>query len=149
MTHGGIHLSGDRVLATTGDGPLRVFDATTGKELARHDLQLDGNHVMEFAVDEPAQRVFVVGSCDYVRGLVSVDLRTGTTKVLAPPRRESSPCGERIAVTPDGRRLVLVQRTNRAEGASGLLRILSDTGAELLEIRKRSVPIDLLLLHAP
>jgi hypothetical protein len=146
--HGGMRLVRDRLLATTGEGPLLALDPATGVKHEQYDVALEGNHVMEFAVDEDAQRLFVVGSCGYSRGLATVDIRRGVTQVLAPSRAGSSPCGERIAVAPEGRRLVVVQTALPVPSSSrpGTLLVLSSAGAELRQIPTAAEAIDLLLV---
>lgn len=149
-THGGMLLFRDRLFAATGEGPLLALDPATGARLERHDPQLEGNHIVEFAVDEVGERLFIIGSCGYARGLATVDLRRGVTQVLAPSRRDSSPCGERIALTPDGHRLVVVQtaRPVPTRGRPGHLLVLSDAGSVIRQIPTSAEAIDLLVVLA-
>jgi len=48
---------------------------------------------MEFGIDRGLSRLFAVGSCGYVPGLTSLDLRTGHATHLG--SNGSSVCGER------------------------------------------------------
>lgn len=148
-THGAMRLYDGRLFAATGEGPLVALDPATGETLARYDVRLPGNHIMEFAIDEVERRVYVVGSCNYARGLAFVDLRGGTTYVLAAPGRAESPCGERISVTPDGSRLVIAQTASSpAAGSNGRLLILTEAGIPLREIHMSAEPIDILVVPA-
>lgn len=148
-THGAMYLFKGRLFAATGEGPLLALDPTTGETLAAFDVQLEGNHIVEFAIDEVRQRIYVVGSCDYVGGLAVVELRGGATRILAPPGRDSSPCGERISVTPDGTRLVVAQKAvSPLTGSRGRLLVLTDTGTAFREIRTNAEPIDILVTPA-
>ena len=145
--HGGIGLFGDRLLATTGESGLLVLDQATGATVGRYDTALEGNHVMEFVLDEVSKRAYVIGSCGYSRGLATIDLEHGTTQVLAPARVASSPCGERLAVAPDGDRLVVARTALPVPSVAGpgALVILSTAGAPLREIATSAEPIDLLV----
>lgn len=149
-THGGISLYRDQLLATTGESGLLALDPRTGAVAERYDTGLDGNHLMEIAVNEGAKRAFVIGSCGYSRGFSTIDLERGTTQVVAPSRVADSPCGERIAVTPDGRRIVVVRTALPvpSSAGAGALMILSETGAELRRISTSAEPIDLLVVPA-
>ncbi len=146
--HGSMRFIGDRLMVTTGDVPLLALDPMTGAVAERYDSGIEANHLMEFGVDPTQQRLYVVGSCGYAPGLATIDLPRRLTQVLA-PRHYDSPCGERIAVTPNGDRLVVAQTEQPVPtGAlSGKLVILSNTGSELRQIRLPAEPIDLLVVR--
>ncbi len=146
--HGSMRFVGDRLVVTTGEGPLLALDLLTGAVAERYDSGVEANHLMEFGVDPTQQRVYVVGSCGYEPGLATIDIPRRVTQVLA-PRHYDSPCGERIAVTPSGDQLVVVQTEQPVPtGAlSGKLVILSSTGAELRQIRLPAEPIDMLIVR--
>lgn len=72
---------------------------------ATFDTQLDRNHLMAFALDPAAQLVYAVGSCKYVPGMTSINLKTGEFRVVVPQAASSQPCGDRV-VFARGRLLV-------------------------------------------
>lgn len=78
--------------------------------------------------------------------MAMVDLEHSTTRVLAPARSASSPCGERIAVAPQGDRLVVVRTALPVPSVArpGALIVLSTAGEKLKEIPTCAEPIDLL-----
>ena len=57
--HGGFTLVGDHLLAATGL-PVIVEVNAAGTITAGYDTRLEGNHLMEFAVDRAAERVYAV-----------------------------------------------------------------------------------------
>jgi len=124
--HGGFALDGDGLLTATGDSPVLLTLDEAGEIRGGVDTGLDGNHMLAFAVDAPARRVYSVGSCGYVPGFSVVDLarpglpaRSATPGVWswratpAPPTvllRFGEVCGERLALGPRG--LVAVGKVN-------------------------------------
>jgi len=114
--HGGFTLYGDGLLVATGSGLILNID-TSGTIRSGFDTGLTG-HLMEFAVDAKADRLYAVGACGYRGGFSAVGLRQGGT--LEPPTVPgewswratpvppliiqpalSDPCGARVALGPD------------------------------------------------
>lgn len=145
--HGGMALLGDRLLATTGEGPLLALDPRSGRMVAQYDVQLPGDHIDDLGLDEYGQRAFIVGSCGYVGGLSVVDLRSGRTTILVRAREGDPRCGERISVVPGGHTLVVAHtlRPVAAKERTGKLLVLGDDGRLKREIATSSEPIDIVL----
>jgi hypothetical protein len=145
--HGGMALLDDRLLATTGEGPLLALDPRSGRIVAQYDVQLPGNHIDDFGLDEYGQRAFIVGSCGYSGGLSVVDLRSARTTVLVPAREADPRCGERISVVPGGHTLVVAHtlRPVAAKERTGKLLVLAMNGRQVREIATSSEPIDIIV----
>ena len=82
--HGGFAFFGDGLLTATGDSVILATDHT-GAVIGAIDTRLTGNHLMEFAVDPSADRLYAVGSCGYAGGFSAVSLphldpATGATR---------------------------------------------------------------------
>jgi hypothetical protein len=92
--HGNVRAWRGSVVATTGEGPLLVL-SPAGAALARIQLGLPGNHVMQLAISPDGSEAAVIGSCGYAGGLSLVDLATRTRRVFGRIDREI--CGERVA----------------------------------------------------
>jgi hypothetical protein len=149
-THGGFALYGNEVLATTGFWLLLEVDIS-GTVRRRFDVRLPGNHVMEFALDSQAQRLYVVGPCGYAGGFSVIDLRTGSTRVLVPAPLTYTPsvlCGERLSLDSPG--LLVVGQTARPVPTLGLPGriVLVDirTGQVVHAVKVPAEPIDVLSL---
>jgi hypothetical protein len=65
--HGSMRFVGDRLVATTGEGPLLALDPITGAIADRYDTGVEANHLMAFGVDLTQQRLYVIGSCGCTR----------------------------------------------------------------------------------
>jgi hypothetical protein len=155
-THGGIAFYGNDVLATTGEGPIEEVDIS-GTVRRRFDTQLPGNHLMDFALDRQARRLYVVGPCGYAGGFSVIDLRTGSTRVLVPPAPPSTQgamsepgllCGEQPSLDPPG--LLVVGKTARTVPVLGLpgkfLFLDTGTGRVVHAVKVAAEPLDVLAL---
>jgi len=115
----GFALDGAGLLLTaTGDTPVLLALDGVGAIRGGVDTGRDGNHMLAFAVDEQARRVYSVGSCGYVPGYNVVDLARpglptrsttpGSWSWRATPAaptvllRFGEVCGERLALGPRG-----------------------------------------------
>ncbi len=98
-THGGFTLFGNDILAATGT-PLIPEMNQTGRIVRRLDTRLTGNHLMEFVVDDKADRLIAVGPCGYTGGMSIVALARGQTRVLVSPQPDNAICGERFVRGP-------------------------------------------------
>ena len=145
-THGSFTLRDGELFAATGGSPVLVLDPVTGAQRGQYDLQLEGNHLMEFAIPAAGGGLYAVGSCGYTGGLAAVDLATGRTRVLVQPRTLGAICGERIAALSDGSRLVVAKTAIPAPNLiPGALVVLSNDGKTIRTIPTSAEPIDLLL----
>jgi hypothetical protein len=71
--HGSVQAYGDHLLIAT--GAPRIDETTrAGQAVRKLDTKLEGNHLMEFAIDVSTDRLYAVGSCGYTGGLSRVSL---------------------------------------------------------------------------
>jgi hypothetical protein len=144
-THGSFALFGNELFAATGQPFVTALDAKTGAKRRDYHLGLEGNHLMEFAID-PTAGVYAVGSCGYNRGLAVADLASHQFQVLVPPGQSSPICGERIGVLDDGALLVVAKTAAPVPAlVPGEILVLSGEGKVLRTIRTSAEPLDLLL----
>jgi hypothetical protein len=85
--------TGDRVLATTGEGPL-IELSLAGERTHAWELGLPGNHLMQFALSRDGMHAAAVGPCGYAGGLSYVDLDAGRVAVHGYPQ---GICADRVA----------------------------------------------------
>jgi hypothetical protein len=144
-THGAFVLFDDELFAATGQPFVMALDAKTGVKRRDFHFGLEGNHLMEFAID-PIAGLYAVGSCGYNRGLAVADLASRQYQVLVEPGQSSAVCGDRIGVLDDGA-LIIVARTAAPVPAlvPGEILVLSGDGVILRTIRTSAEPMDLLL----
>jgi hypothetical protein len=126
------------------------------------DTALAGSHLMEFAVDEVAQRLYAVGSCGYAGGFSAVSLLGGgvpTTPTVPgewawlatpePPHalRRGGACGERLAL--GGANMLVVGKTQQPVPQPGrpgaLLMLEPSSGDAVSTVPTPSEPIDVLV----
>ena len=165
--HGGFALDGDRLLTSTGDTPVLLVLDEAGNIQGGVDTGLDGNHMLAFAIDTQARRVYSVGSCGYVPGfsVVSLDhpgfpVRSATPgtwswrAIPTPPEvllRFGEVCGERLAPGPTG--LVAVGQVNtvvpdpQLQGA--VLVVEASTGEIRHAIATSADPLDVIFAPIP
>jgi DNA-binding beta-propeller fold protein YncE len=155
--HGSFILLEDTVVVATGRSVI-LEKTSTGTIRQAWDTQLVNNHLMEFVVDVNRRRLYAVGSCSYTGGLSSVDLDAGgipTTSTTpgewwwsTPPkpplvRTHKSPCGERLALTPDEVVVAATTSTYAQANRSGKLYLVdAATGNILHTVKTPSEPID-------
>jgi len=145
-THGSFALRDGELIAATGEAPWVALDPVTGALHGQFDLQLEGNHLMEFGIAAGIGRLYAVGSCGYTGGLAAVDLATHRTQVVAPSRTPGVICGERIAAIGDGSLLVVAKTAIPVPTlVPGALVVLSSDAKTLRTIKTSAEPIDLLL----
>lgn len=127
-SHGSFETVGTDILVATGMRELWRVNSQ-GEVIGRYDTGLEGNHLMEFAVNRARTSIAAVGSCRYTGGLSVLSMRArGTAKqrtgprdlmdariVFVAPSHVSAPggfspepprasiCGERIAYSNDDR----------------------------------------------
>lgn len=156
--HGNVEAYGDHLLIATGTPQINET-TRAGKVVRELDTKLEGNHLMEFAVDTATDRLYAVGSCGYTGGLSRVDLDTGQAKLLAPTRsglgtpsvRERAVCGESVAAGPES--LLVVGKTlmpvPQPDARGSLLLIDGDTGEKIRTVRTPSEPVDVVATGQP
>lgn len=151
--HGAVEARGTRLLATAGDPPYILDLRANGRLVRRFDSQLEGNHLMEFALDQRQSRLFAIGSCGYSGGLSRLDLSSATITLFGyPAPREvdvdgnrQGICGERVSV---GSALVAVAKTQRpvpvADRRGQLLFVAAESGELAHSVPLPSEPVDVL-----
>jgi hypothetical protein len=144
-THGSFALFDDQIFAATGQPFVTALDPKTGVKHRDYQLGLEGNHLMEFAIDRAAG-LFAVGSCGYNRGLAVADLASRQFQVLVAPGQSSAVCGDRLSVLENGALLVVAKTAVPVPAlVPGDLVVLSGTGVILRTIRTSAEVVDLLL----
>ena len=106
--HGRVEPYRGGLLAATGDPRAILVLDRDGHELRRLDPHLDGNHLMEFALDRGRGLLYSVGSCGYSGGLVELAVATNRVRLLEQPRNRRI-CGDRLVVL--GSSLLAIDRT--------------------------------------
>jgi hypothetical protein len=143
--HGDVELYAGGLLAATGGEYIEELDQT-GTVRRMLSTRLAGNHLMEFVVDGPTQRLYAVGPCGYTGGVSVVDIRTGRTRVLARPG-DTAVCGERSALGP--RSLLVVGNTAVTVPQAGIPGFLLFLDARSGKVRRTvatpSEPVDVLV----
>jgi hypothetical protein len=109
------------VIVATGTEKLLRASAV-GALNREYDSTLTNDHLMEFALDPLRSEVVAIGSCGYRGGLATVDLRSGSTRLVAPA--SGSICGERIALTPEAIILTRAARPVAQADRPGSLSVL-------------------------
>lgn len=163
--HGGFVLYQDGLLAATGTPMVLELDQTDAVRRGL-DTSLTGNHLVEFVVDEAAQRLYAVGSCGYTGGFSAISLRGGG--VPTPPTvpgewfwittpgppltlRRGGACGERLALGDTS--LLVVGKTQQPvprPGRPGALLMLEPSSGDVtLTVPTPSEPIDVLVAGSP
>jgi hypothetical protein len=162
--HGGFALHQAGLLAATGTPVVLELDHT-GAVRRGLDTALAGNHLVEFVMDETAQRLYAVGSCGYAGGFSAVSLQGGgvpTTPSVPgewawiatpePPRslRRGGVCGERLAL---GANILVVGKTQQPvpqPSRAGALRMLEPSSGEVTStVPTPSEPLDVLVVARP
>jgi hypothetical protein len=160
--HGGFVVRGDSLLVTDGSPIIRQVDRDGALQRAL-DTRLEGNHLMDFAVDSRAQRLYAVGSCGYTGGLSVLSLRGGGVPMTPtqpgmwnwittpePPLtfRRSGSCGERLALGSSA--LLVIGKTQRpvpqVDKAGAILVIDPGTGDLVRSVPTPSEPLDVLVV---
>jgi hypothetical protein len=124
-----------------------------GAVVARWNPRLPGNHLMEFDLDPARATAYPVGSCGYTGGLSRIDLRRGSTRVLAPPAAPGTggpPAGTRVcgeAVAAGGCLLAVARRAMPEPRLKPGAILLVDPGAgRMLSATGTSAePVDLVI----
>lgn len=140
--HGGVEVLDSRLLATTGGDPILEL-GRDGRVLGRWKLRLAGNHVMEFAIDRAAGRLYAVGPCFHTGGLSVVELAKGD------PRVNADVCGGLVSVGA-GRVAIAEQARSDALGVPSRLLLLDPESGRLLRtVNTPLEAVDLLLATRP
>jgi len=157
--HGPFALYGDGLLLQHGDESLLYATDQDGHVRRTFDTQLGGNHMLAFAVDARAGRLYAVGDCAYTPGFSALDLAADpppgavpTTPVIAPTAGEGPPpCGSQLALGPAN--LVVVGQSARPEPdpllPGKLLLLDGRTGGVDRTVVTPAAPIDVLVVPAP
>ncbi len=165
FAHGAFFQMGDRLFAATGRPGILEYESGVLDRV--FDTQLEGNHLMKFAVDRERQGIYAVGSCDYAGGLSVLKLSDGgqranmnadgrSWQVLGNPVpkpqifiKNREICGERIAVE-DGSLIVVAQThgPGSLDIPGGLLFLDGGTGRLISRFTSASHPIDAVIVHA-
>jgi hypothetical protein len=103
-SHGGFRLRAGGLLAATG-GRVILEAGADGEARRELDTGLEGNHLMDFAVEPGGSRLYAVGSCGYTGGFAAVELGNGGAGRPPTARRGSAkaaprshpPCWRRAA----------------------------------------------------
>lgn len=164
---GGFALYGDGLLAATGGSGITAWGP--GDELRSGlDTQLYDNPLNDFALDSAANRLYVVGSCEFFGGYSAIDVRA---EAMLPPTEDkaeptamparallpahpanandpSVPCGQRLTLGPGS--LLVVGKTAKfqpeARRQGALLLMDRDTGLVLRTIPTPSEPVDVIVV---
>jgi hypothetical protein len=106
--HGRVEPYRGGLLAATGDPRTILVLDREGHEVRRLDPHLDGNHLMEFALDRSRGLLYSVGSCGYNGGLVGLAVATNRSRLLERPGNRRI-CGDRAVVLSSS--LLAIDRT--------------------------------------
>jgi hypothetical protein len=135
--HGAIEPYAGGWLAATGGPELNVLDAT-GRQTRTLDSGLTNEHLMSFALDAAADRIFVLATCYFGRqGLRVVSPSSGSSRLLT--RRV---CGSDLTLGP---RATLLASPSERVLASPRLVVLDRSTGRVLGRRRLSAPILALL----
>jgi hypothetical protein len=130
--HGRIEPYGDELIAGTGDPRSILVLDHEGRRLRNLDPRLDGNHLMEFAIDRKRGLLYSVGSCGYSGGLAEVAIATGRTRLLERPR-DRRICGDRIVVaSPSLLAIAAPPRPVPSPGFGGRIELVRRSDGELV-----------------
>jgi hypothetical protein len=156
-SHGGFAVYGDGLLAATGSQLILEVDQS-GKVKQGHDTGLRNTHLMEFAVDVKARRLYAVGSCGYTHGFCTVDLEAGAAissdrtagwHFAAEPKKPlvytGEHCGERLSLGSKG--LAVIAQTAKpvpSLGPGRLLFVDGATGKLIRSVETPAEPLDVL-----
>jgi hypothetical protein len=112
--HGGFVQMRDLLFTTTGQPEILEYRSGTVEQV--FNSELEGSHLMEFAIDRGRERIYAIGSCGFAGGLSVLKLNNGgqnaklnadgwSWELLRNPApkpqiliRKQEMCGERIAV---------------------------------------------------
>jgi hypothetical protein len=163
--HGAFIQAGDRLFAAT--GRPGILEYRSGELERVFDTDLEGNHLMEFAVDRARERIYAIGSCGNGGGLSVVNLNNGgqaakmnadawSWQILGNPApepqiliRKREICGERIAVE-SGSLIVVAQKhgPQQLDTPGGLLFLDGGTGQLISRFTSSSGSVDIVIIHA-
>lgn len=158
-SHGSFVFYKNSLLTATGEEPI-LQHTQQGKLLGAFDAGLQGNHLMEIALDVHNQQLYAVGSCGYVGGVTRINLEkpgslesmSDTWKATPYPPRRLAPravCGERLALSRDGSKLVIgvTARPVPSAYSPGALKLIDTTTGELLwTTETEAEPVDVILV---
>lgn len=149
--HGGFSTYREGLLVATGTPLILEVSAEAGGAVRRSIATgLENTHLMEFAVDLRADRLYAVGSCGFAPGFSAIDLRTGEADVAFTAQRPG-PCGERLALGADDTLVVgqAGRAVPRAAVPGALLVLDRRTGHVRWTTATPAEPIDVLAIGAP
>ena len=143
--HGRVETYRRELIAGTGDPRSILVLDHDGRKLRNLDPHLDGNHLMEFALDRKRGLLYSVGSCGYSGGLAEVVIATGRTRLLERPRNRTI-CGDRIVVaSPTLLAIAAPPRPVPSTGFGGRIELVSRSDGTLLAALPTSDdPVDVL-----
>jgi hypothetical protein len=149
MSHGNFLLLENSLLAATGEG--EIIEADDRGNIARSfDTRLSGNHLMEFAFDEPQETIYAVGECDYAGGFTATPRKADASTRVILPIRNFDACGDRIAVSPDSAWVAVLVTGGPPSDRMRTVKIVDTKSGEILRtMRATSDVIDILALRSP
>jgi serine/threonine protein kinase/WD40 repeat protein len=128
---------GSRLIVGEDDGRLRVFDPTTGEQVAEHAIGVDARRALAVQPSGP-----LVAAGDSTKGPLKVfDLPTGRLVMELAPRGPEAGGVLAVAFSPDGRRLAA------AWGSGAIVVWESAAWGEVLQLRERVGPFHALAFH--
>jgi hypothetical protein len=146
--HGRVEPYRGGLLAATGDPRMILVLARDGHEVRRLDPHLDGNHLMEFALDRTRGLLYAVGSCGYNGGLVELSTAANEARLLERPR-DRRICGDRLVVLSSS--LLAIDRTPLPVpgfGSGGAIQLVRRSDGAL--VHETPTPVDAVdLVAAP
>jgi hypothetical protein len=136
-------------------GPVFRMTTQDGIPIDSLPIDLEGNHLMEFALDSANSRVVATGSCGYAGGFATAKLPPSLPKPLVATThwlRSASPpiCGERVTLDATGEIAVIAKRglpATASRGPGELLVVDVDTQKLLRRIAVPAPPIDAIILR--
>jgi hypothetical protein len=148
--HGRIEPYGKTLIAGTGDPRSILVLDRDGRKVRNLDPHLDGNHLMEFALDRKRGLLYAVGSCGYSGGLAEVTMATGRTRLLERPRNLRI-CGDRLVVaSPTQLAIAAPPRPVPALGFGGRIQLVRRSDGQVVaEVPTSADPVDVLAAVPP
>jgi hypothetical protein len=151
----GLVLPWKGILIHATGGPVLRMTTPDGIPIDSLRIDLEGNHLMEFALDSANERVVATGSCGYAGGFATVKLPPSPSKARVAgslwPRSAPSPiCGERVTLDATGQIAVIAKRAlpvTASRGPGELLVVDVDTQKLLRRIPVPAPPIDVIILR--
>ena len=151
----GLVLPWKGVLIQATGAPVFRMTSPDGIRIDSLPIDLEGNHLMEFALDSANERAVATGSCGYAGGFATAKLPPSPSQprvAWTPWLRAASPpiCGERVTLDATGQIAVIAKRAlpvTASRGPGELLVVDIDTQRLLNRIAVPAPPIDVIILR--